>query len=109
MTKRKSSVVGSIACPICVDKIADVRQTEGKNYKFIHCEIHKTINSTSNAYQQFINSNMKPVIEGECTEENPPGQTQDNKSPEPATVEPAENENQESEKMPASGFWPWEN
>ena len=109
MTKRKSNMVGSILCPICVDKYADVCQTEGKDYKFIHCETHKTINSTSKAYQAFIGENMQPIIDG--VKIIPPGRKENTPSLEPTIQAATENENTESKKTvdSESGFWPWEN
>ncbi len=108
MTKRKSQVVGNIKCPLC-ELVADVCTTGDKNYKFIYCQEHKTINCKSQSYQDYINSNMKLDIEGEAVEVLP-GRKEDKPEFEPVIVESSENEKPENEKTLDSdkAFWPWE-
>lgn len=108
MSKTQSEVHGAITCPFCLSS-AEVRQTPGKNFKFIFCEtsckrIQTSVPGQAKAYQDYIDDNMRPIIE------NPAQVIDEQPIVAPVTLEtlePANDENAAPEKA-AGGFWPWE-
>lgn len=111
MTKQRAKVVGSIGCPFCLS-VADVRQTPGKNYKFIYCPVDGVINATNyeraSGYQDFIDDKMRPVIEGESQVTQVEDVPEKMPEPEPQEIEPEQHEEAETQEDDDGFIWPWQ-